>query len=262
MPLRFRSVVPYTLPGVLALIGWWWYISRKKGRIAGHDAERTVPAASGLLPSPMEGSNGTAERGSHRKPSRVRCRVQEEPMLVQEVTSLGHEVTVLGPEVVAEVPAPVCAAVERATVLESSPCKAAIEPGRVQDSGQRGPVATETPEGSQAPLRSEDKDTSPEELSVSAERAVVTAAVEYHVPRVAIPGHVRDTTPKVEVEQSKSPPPPQMPDAAQANAVRPEPEGEVAADRTAVPCADTSKQSPVVLETPLTLAATLSLIHI
>ncbi|KAJ8280932.1 hypothetical protein GJAV_G00061180 [Gymnothorax javanicus] len=256
MPLRFRSVVPYTLPGVLALIGWWWYISRKKGRIAGHDAaERAVPAPSGLLPSPMEGSNGTAERGSHRKPSRGRCRVQEEPMLVQEVTSLGHEVTALGPEVVAEVHAPVCAAVERAAVLESSPCSAAIELGRVQDPGQRvAPVSTETPEGSQAPLRSEDKDTSAEELSVSAERAVVMAAVESHVPRVAVPGHIRDTTPKVEVEQSKLPPPPQMPDAAQTNAVRPEPEGEVAADRTAVPCDDTSKQSPVVTEMPLTLA--------
>uniref|UniRef100_A0A8C7DGC5 A kinase (PRKA) anchor protein 1b n=1 Tax=Oncorhynchus kisutch TaxID=8019 RepID=A0A8C7DGC5_ONCKI len=37
MPLRFRSIVPYTLPGVLALIGWWWYISRKKEQITNHD---------------------------------------------------------------------------------------------------------------------------------------------------------------------------------------------------------------------------------
>uniref|UniRef100_A0A4W3HXH6 Tudor domain-containing protein n=1 Tax=Callorhinchus milii TaxID=7868 RepID=A0A4W3HXH6_CALMI len=32
MALRFRAVFPYTLPGVLALLGWWWYITRKKGR--------------------------------------------------------------------------------------------------------------------------------------------------------------------------------------------------------------------------------------
>ncbi|MEE6469959.1 hypothetical protein FKM82_008822 [Ascaphus truei] len=30
MALRLRAIVPYTLPGVLALIGWWWFFSRKK----------------------------------------------------------------------------------------------------------------------------------------------------------------------------------------------------------------------------------------
>ncbi|XP_059511303.1 A kinase (PRKA) anchor protein 1b [Stegostoma tigrinum] len=35
MALRFRTIFPYTLPGVLALIGWWWYITRKKGRESG-----------------------------------------------------------------------------------------------------------------------------------------------------------------------------------------------------------------------------------
>ncbi|XP_041097279.1 A kinase (PRKA) anchor protein 1b [Polyodon spathula] len=42
MALRFRSLIPYTLPGVLALIGWWWYVSRKKGRISSHDTEDGV----------------------------------------------------------------------------------------------------------------------------------------------------------------------------------------------------------------------------
>uniref|UniRef100_H3BBA0 A-kinase anchoring protein 1 n=1 Tax=Latimeria chalumnae TaxID=7897 RepID=H3BBA0_LATCH len=32
MALRFRTFFPYTLPGVLAVIGWWWYITRKKER--------------------------------------------------------------------------------------------------------------------------------------------------------------------------------------------------------------------------------------
>ncbi|KAK6296076.1 hypothetical protein J4Q44_G00337890 [Coregonus suidteri] len=65
MPLRFRSIVPYTLPGVLALIGWWWYISRKKERIANHDSEEGA-AAMGLLvsPAPSDGSNGLVEKGT------------------------------------------------------------------------------------------------------------------------------------------------------------------------------------------------------
>ncbi|XP_076832241.1 A kinase (PRKA) anchor protein 1b [Brachyhypopomus gauderio] len=61
MPLRFRSFVPYTLPGVLVLIGWWWYISRKKGRVSTQDGEEAP--AMGLLASPVEGSNGVVETG-------------------------------------------------------------------------------------------------------------------------------------------------------------------------------------------------------
>ncbi|KAK2831419.1 hypothetical protein Q7C36_016505 [Tachysurus vachellii] len=64
MPLGFRSFVPYTLPGVLALIGWWWYISRKKARITSHDSEEEPAVA--LQPSPAKGTNGMVEtmRGS------------------------------------------------------------------------------------------------------------------------------------------------------------------------------------------------------
>ncbi|XP_042342306.1 LOW QUALITY PROTEIN: A kinase (PRKA) anchor protein 1b [Plectropomus leopardus] len=77
MPLRFRSVVPYTLPGVLALIGWWWYISRKKERLISHDSPEGPPTAMGLRSSPAEGSNGLVEKStvspttdteSHRPP--------------------------------------------------------------------------------------------------------------------------------------------------------------------------------------------------
>ncbi|XP_051253888.1 A kinase (PRKA) anchor protein 1b [Dicentrarchus labrax] len=64
MPLRFRSVVPYTLPGVLALIGWWWYISRKKERLISHDSPEGAPTAMGLRTSPAEGSNGLVEKGT------------------------------------------------------------------------------------------------------------------------------------------------------------------------------------------------------
>uniref|UniRef100_A0A665VV93 Tudor domain-containing protein n=1 Tax=Echeneis naucrates TaxID=173247 RepID=A0A665VV93_ECHNA len=65
MPLRFRSVVPYTLPGVLALIGWYWYISRKKERLVTHDSpEGGPPTPVGLRTSPSEGSNGLVEKCS------------------------------------------------------------------------------------------------------------------------------------------------------------------------------------------------------
>lgn len=64
MPLRFRSVVPYTLPGVLALIGWWWYISRKKERFINHETPEGAPTAMGLTASPAEGSNGLVEKGT------------------------------------------------------------------------------------------------------------------------------------------------------------------------------------------------------
>ncbi|XP_034384832.1 A kinase (PRKA) anchor protein 1b [Cyclopterus lumpus] len=64
MPLRLRSVVPYTLPGVLALIGWWWYISRKKERLISHDSQDGAPTAPGLRAPPAEGSNGLVEKGT------------------------------------------------------------------------------------------------------------------------------------------------------------------------------------------------------
>nr|XP_057936467.1 A kinase (PRKA) anchor protein 1b [Doryrhamphus excisus]XP_057936468.1 A kinase (PRKA) anchor protein 1b [Doryrhamphus excisus]XP_057936469.1 A kinase (PRKA) anchor protein 1b [Doryrhamphus excisus] len=61
MPLRFRSVVPYTLPGVLVLIGWWWYTSRKKERLTGHDKPRDAPATAALR---TVGSNGVCDKGT------------------------------------------------------------------------------------------------------------------------------------------------------------------------------------------------------
>ncbi|XP_028275491.1 A kinase (PRKA) anchor protein 1b [Parambassis ranga] len=64
MPLRFRSVVPYTLPGALALIGLWWYISRKKERPISHDSPEEASTAVGLRTSPAEGSNGLVEKGT------------------------------------------------------------------------------------------------------------------------------------------------------------------------------------------------------
>lgn len=64
MPLRFRSVVPYTLPGVLALIGWWWYISRKKDRLISHDSPSAASTSLGCVTSTTEESNGLVEKGA------------------------------------------------------------------------------------------------------------------------------------------------------------------------------------------------------
>ncbi|KAM9732707.1 A kinase (PRKA) anchor protein 1b isoform 1-T3 [Menidia menidia] len=62
MPLRFRSVVPYTLPGVLLLIGWWWYTSRKKDRLVSCAGPERSPAAASAKAPQAEGSNGLVEK--------------------------------------------------------------------------------------------------------------------------------------------------------------------------------------------------------
>lgn len=54
-------MVPYTLPGVLALIGCWWYLSRKKQASIDRRSPERRPGATGLKTSPSEGSNGLVE---------------------------------------------------------------------------------------------------------------------------------------------------------------------------------------------------------
>lgn len=102
--MRFRSFAPYTLPGVLALIGWWWYISRKKARpaILQTEEEGAAPAM-GLLSSPTEGSNGLLEKARcqatststptvHRRPSRDRPKATEPKSAEQEVVVVAAQV--------------------------------------------------------------------------------------------------------------------------------------------------------------------------
>ncbi|XDV32146.1 hypothetical protein PO909_003029 [Leuciscus waleckii] len=94
MPLRFRSFVPYTLPGVLALIGWWWYISRKKERITSRDSEEG--SVMGLRTSSGEGSNGMVDKScpaassTHRRTSRDRVKAKEHRPVEQEVVAEIH----------------------------------------------------------------------------------------------------------------------------------------------------------------------------
>nr|XP_019958348.1 PREDICTED: A-kinase anchor protein 1, mitochondrial [Paralichthys olivaceus]XP_019958349.1 PREDICTED: A-kinase anchor protein 1, mitochondrial [Paralichthys olivaceus]XP_019958350.1 PREDICTED: A-kinase anchor protein 1, mitochondrial [Paralichthys olivaceus]XP_019958351.1 PREDICTED: A-kinase anchor protein 1, mitochondrial [Paralichthys olivaceus]XP_019958352.1 PREDICTED: A-kinase anchor protein 1, mitochondrial [Paralichthys olivaceus] len=84
MPLRFRSVVPYTLPGVLALIGWWWYISRKKERPICHGSPEEAPTDTGLRTSPAEGSNGLIEKGTVTPRNDTECPTHRPPKVTDK----------------------------------------------------------------------------------------------------------------------------------------------------------------------------------
>ena len=84
MPLRFRTVVPYTLPGVLALIGWWWYISRKKERLISHGSPEEAPTDTGLRTSPAEGSNGLIEKGTVSPTNDTECPTHRPPKVTDK----------------------------------------------------------------------------------------------------------------------------------------------------------------------------------
>uniref|UniRef100_A0AAR2M2V4 Tudor domain-containing protein n=1 Tax=Pygocentrus nattereri TaxID=42514 RepID=A0AAR2M2V4_PYGNA len=94
MPLRFRSIVPYIFPGVVALIGWWWYTSRKKEWITGHNSEEGQ--AMGLLASPGESSNGIVDKDCqaisvrHGRTSQERPKAKEQRPAEQEVVAQVH----------------------------------------------------------------------------------------------------------------------------------------------------------------------------
>lgn len=69
-------MVPYTLPGVLALIGCWWYLSRKKQGSINHGRPEGPPSATGLKTSSSEGSNGLVE--SAVSPAHTPCEVVDQ----------------------------------------------------------------------------------------------------------------------------------------------------------------------------------------
>ncbi|XP_054901679.1 A kinase (PRKA) anchor protein 1b [Poeciliopsis prolifica] len=58
MPVRFRSVVSYTMPGVLVLIGWWWYTSRKKERPVGQKSPEVSSTSVSFKDSHQDCNNG------------------------------------------------------------------------------------------------------------------------------------------------------------------------------------------------------------
>uniref|UniRef100_A0A4W5QCL7 A kinase (PRKA) anchor protein 1b n=1 Tax=Hucho hucho TaxID=62062 RepID=A0A4W5QCL7_9TELE len=166
MPLRFRSIVPYTLPGVLALIGWWWYISRKKERITNHDSEEGA-AAMGLLTSPAlsEGSNGLVEKGTvspcstATTPTTIRLpKAKEQRSTEQEVVAQIHIPATKAQAV--EVQSTSCSPTER---LEASHhpdrASAVTDPG--VDSCQQTPRSS-SPAASPLPTQTREESSGPQ----------------------------------------------------------------------------------------------------
>ncbi|XP_071770478.2 A kinase (PRKA) anchor protein 1b [Centroberyx gerrardi] len=234
MPLRFRSIVPYTLPGVLALIGWWWYIARKKERITSHDSPEGAPTAVGLLTSPTEGSNGLVEKGTisptndtgtptHQQASRDR------PPKVKEQRSTEQEV-------IAQVHLP---DTKTSPSQDQSSEVAAPHPGRVRteeihkasDSTLLPPSIEESPALQVSAKDHKDPERSPApSLVTEPEKHMVkdpTSAPESIVEAAILPCQSAQFTQVTGASLTV---------ADLANAERPEPEGEVATQEVAVPC--------------------------
>nr|XP_006641106.1 PREDICTED: A-kinase anchor protein 1, mitochondrial [Lepisosteus oculatus]XP_015223206.1 PREDICTED: A-kinase anchor protein 1, mitochondrial [Lepisosteus oculatus]XP_015223207.1 PREDICTED: A-kinase anchor protein 1, mitochondrial [Lepisosteus oculatus]XP_015223208.1 PREDICTED: A-kinase anchor protein 1, mitochondrial [Lepisosteus oculatus] len=250
MALRFRSFFPYTLPGVLALIGWWWYTSRKKGRLAERTKEEAAGAGTVLpeacrLPAPSgEGSNGIVEKScprqaSDRKPQKSKKDAAEEQEVVAEVHT-----------VMAEPPAK-----EEGPVPSSETLGASLAPSDVGGSvaeldAKAEPALQESravPRLLEAafPHRPKTAEQSlllqgPGEAGLSA-GAPLLEGMQVATAFISAPG--KQTTKKDEgkaavLPASRSKETKISSAAELAEAVRPEPEGEVAADKIAVPFAE------------------------
>ncbi|MBN3304168.1 AKAP1 protein, partial [Amia calva] len=107
--MGLRSFLPFTLPGVLALMGWWWYLSRKKAHNANHKTEAGaavgLPEKRSLPASSSEGSNGIMENSCSWETSSVSRTAQErKTQKLKEMDRNGVE-----QEVVVEIHVPVAA---------------------------------------------------------------------------------------------------------------------------------------------------------
>uniref|UniRef100_A0A8C1PDP5 A kinase (PRKA) anchor protein 1b n=1 Tax=Cyprinus carpio TaxID=7962 RepID=A0A8C1PDP5_CYPCA len=218
MPLRFRSFVSYTLPGVLALIGWWWYISRKKERITSHDSEEG--SVMGLRSSSGEGSNGMVDKSysaassTHHRTSRDRVKAKEYRPVEQEV--------------VAEIHMP---------VLKATAGEALSTPPVVLASGKLSASQSST---KSVPLQSHPETTTP--VSSSTPTKTVDESTHHKGPEAAIGSKPSSQLPpdlvstgSVKKQVENQPLIKQRP-AELAKAVRPEPEGEVATETSAPTC--------------------------
>uniref|UniRef100_A0A8C7U0H7 A kinase (PRKA) anchor protein 1b n=1 Tax=Oncorhynchus mykiss TaxID=8022 RepID=A0A8C7U0H7_ONCMY len=224
MPLRFRSIVPYTLPGVLALIGWWWYISRKKEQITNHDSEEGTAAMDLLAsPAPSDGSNGLVEKGTvslcatattpttssrscreRTASSRVRpSKAKEQRSTEQEVVAQIHIPAIKAQAV--EVQSTSCSPTERASHHPDRTRKESWAlHGEHGTTGQRPPVAI-------AYVTKPVKSMVTEQVPASVKEAIATASEALVLSQTAHATASSSTA------------------ADLMNAERPEPEGEVAA---------------------------------
>uniref|UniRef100_A0A672MNJ3 A-kinase anchor protein 1, mitochondrial-like n=1 Tax=Sinocyclocheilus grahami TaxID=75366 RepID=A0A672MNJ3_SINGR len=218
MPLRFRSFVPYTLPGVLALIGWWWYISRKKERITSHDSEEG--SVMGLRTSSGEGSNGMVDKScpaassTHRRTSRDKVKAKEHRVVEQEV--------------VAEIHTP---------VLKTTAGEALGAPPVVLASGQLNAPQSGT---KSVPPQSHPETTTP--VSSSTPTKTVEESTPHKGPEAGVGNKPSSqllsdltSTGSIKKQVENQPLTKQRP-AELAKAERPEPEGEVAAETSAPTC--------------------------
>lgn len=203
MPLRFRAVVPYTLPGVLALIGWWWYISRKKQRlIGGPDGDPTTP---GLRASPLEGSNGLLEKGSESQTGDAPSSSRVSPVVGQQTPQEHRNIAKAAQDY------------EAAPLLHQGSREAFVVQNRDDKFFQEAPPSSALGKGGD-PQAVDPKD--PEQrcssgLSSAVLRDADVLVDEEVVAAAVVPSHQPPTV-------NSSPP------ANLSNAERPEPEGEVA----------------------------------
>lgn len=211
MPLRFRSFVPYTLPGVLALIGWWWYISRKKERLPSLESEEG--SAMGLLSS-GEGSNGIVDKGcptassTHRRTSRDR--VKEHRPVEQEVVAEIHTLVLKASAVEVLAAPPVVLASGQLSAPQSN-MKSVPQQSHPETIRQTSPVSSSTPTKT---VEEGPHHKGPEASTSTRRDQETTASIE-----------------KQPLNTQRSPEP--------AKAERPEPEGEVATEASAPTCAKT-----------------------
>ncbi|XP_023657356.2 A kinase (PRKA) anchor protein 1b [Paramormyrops kingsleyae] len=225
MPFRFRSLVPYTVPGVLALLGgWWWYTSRKKGRLAGHDGTEGMTVD--LLVSPSEGSNGLMERhcspavagapyGSDRDGQKVKGEKPAEQQVLVQVHVPAE----------AKPPSP-------AQSLETADsCAAAASPqlDDATDWENSSVVAVTVMAVATLPAEEETRESKGPEEDAASIQTSSPAPCGLPAPGTAV-GAVAAELP---------------------NLVRPEPEGEVAADKTTVPFVESIQPDAVKEDLPV-----------
>ncbi|KAK0135817.1 A-kinase anchor protein 1, mitochondrial [Merluccius polli] len=218
MPLRFRSVVPYTLPGVLVLMGWWWYISRKKERITSHKSLERIPVSVDSLNSPTEGRNGLVEEG-------MVSPTNDAALICQHTSKDGH--LIIGNQKPQEVNAQILMPDNNATQEQNA--VAALYHVSVKSDPENimNPYLTVLHSSNNEGFDSHESEKSP--LSVL---IIEPQEVKEPVPDSMLEASISpfQSVPfdQVKVDCSTS--------VKLANAKRPEPEGEVASQEVSVPC--------------------------
>uniref|UniRef100_A0A3Q1HHC3 Tudor domain-containing protein n=1 Tax=Anabas testudineus TaxID=64144 RepID=A0A3Q1HHC3_ANATE len=202
MPLRFRSVVPYTLPGVLALIGWWWYITRKKERLIRPDTKDAGPKTDGLRSSTAEGRHCVVEKNTNDTeiPTCTPLKVTKQRTGNENIFHIHVQNT------------------EAAPLLEQSSEEAMLELGKIREEGVHKPlVQASGKEDSLQKLLTDHK--SPEKSLPS----VIVTELEKHLAKDQVSAAIMLVPCKSTKVTQSSPTAVDLTDAR-----RPEPEGEVA----------------------------------